>query len=181
MSKERHSPLILLLVIGLIGGAYYLGLQKNSKTQNSTQISSTSETPVPLKTYTDKRFGFSFQYPEEFKVKLENDIEIQYLLSIENSDERYLLEVAPIGKMKDGPSSYPKYPLNRSPQGTKVFGTMTWEYIPPSGFADAGITGATSPTYQIDNGRYRFDFALKNSKEPTPNFEKIISSFKLIN
>ncbi len=167
------NRIFIVLIIGglLIGGGIYLLRPQTEQPQPKV-----IPTPSPVanwQLYKNDRYGFSFKYPEGFEVKVVNDVDAQFLLSIQKADELYYLEVAPVGGM------HPKYPLNRDADGTRKFGDTTWEYIPPTEFGDAGMSAITPAAYQIDNGKYRFDFKLKNPSEHNESFEAIVDSFEL--
>lgn len=74
--------LVLVLVIAVAGGAYYLGrvstkLQPQpTRTQQPTQITSFQDSTVDWKTYTDINEKFLFKYPEE-----------KYLLNTRRTEE----------------------------------------------------------------------------------------------
>lgn len=70
---------MVLLVIGGIAGAYYLGKNTNKTTltpQPTSQVKSSSPTPEPngstetanWKVYTNQKYKFSFKYPENWYV-----------------------------------------------------------------------------------------------------------------
>lgn len=70
--------LSLLVLLGLLGSAYYLGKSKSPKTQSQAPAASvsSSSTPAPaedqkatLKTYTSTKYGFAITYPASWIVE----------------------------------------------------------------------------------------------------------------
>jgi hypothetical protein len=188
VTGQINMPYLILSIIAVsVIGAFYAGTKFTSPVATSLQPTSTpaptqNVTPtIAMKIYRNDTYGFSFEYPEEFSVEVKNDVEAQFLLSIESAQESYSLDVGPIGNIAGQPGNYPEYPLNRSPQGTKVFGGRVWEVIPSTVFGDAGMVFTTPRYYQVDNGKYRYDFFIGETDTETANFEKIVSSFKYDN
>ncbi len=80
-SQKGFAPVLVILglvvILGIAGGAYYLGTIKNkSQPQNPTVTSQTPSSPIPnettnWKTYTNIKSGFSFKYPSGFTLTKE--------------------------------------------------------------------------------------------------------------
>jgi len=75
MPKVMWMILGLLIILGLIGGAYYLGAKSKQANISATEMktspsvvkaSPTPKSQVGWKTYADKQYGFSFQYPSNW-------------------------------------------------------------------------------------------------------------------
>lgn len=120
--NRKGNALIIGIIIGMvvmaaIGGAYYLGIQKNTSATNTVQPQLPSGTvnknvspspsvqPVNLKTYKSSRYGFAFQYPSEWSLSEEpgivNTSETNVLLKIQ--DKEVLGIYAAIPPMGCGP------------------------------------------------------------------------------
>lgn len=82
LPKILLSILGVVVVLGLIGGAYYLGAKSKQANTSATAmkvsptIAEASPTPVHQvgwQTYTDKQYGFSFQYPSNWSFGFVNN------------------------------------------------------------------------------------------------------------
>lgn len=139
--NQRGNALVLGIIIGMIlmgaiVGAYYLGVQKNqlvyntTQTQSSTEISTKTVLPSPtmkpsnLKTYTNSRYGFSFEYPSEWTVSEEpgiiNTSETNVHLKFE--DKQVLGVYAAIPPMGCGPTD-----PSTTKRSTFQIGSQTFE------------------------------------------------------
>lgn len=94
MQKGQTGILILagiVLVIALVGGAYYLGKSATLKSSPAPVVTSPAsrdeQTPQPSpssspsldetanwKTYTSTKYGFTLKYPNDWEIKSENEI-----------------------------------------------------------------------------------------------------------
>jgi hypothetical protein len=180
------------LVIAGLGLAYYYGAKNTQSTQSppalssiapnpSTVVSATTNPTTSWKTYTIAKQGASFKYPADYTVTVKNDVTAQLLLSIKGPTEEYSLDIAPIGQEPGSLIRYSDYPPFSNSDGTKVFNGKTWEHIPARTFGDAGQTFTSGQKYQINNGKYRFDFELITPKDDTPTYEQVLSSFEITN
>lgn len=87
----------LIIALGIASAAYYLGTKKASRPISSSTPIATPQTPQPsptpfstiaeLKTYTNKTYGFSLQYPSRLTVS--NEFPDQSGLSVEFSQQNF--------------------------------------------------------------------------------------------
>lgn len=85
MNQKGFAPILIalgiILILGIVGGTYYLGTLKNQQAVSfgnkpqSQNPGVTSQTPQPTpnetanwKTYTDTKYGFSLKYPINYNV-----------------------------------------------------------------------------------------------------------------
>lgn len=186
-SAKRIVTLIyIVLLIVVVGLQFYLAFYvastdpfqklKDAEALNEKNMQMLTPTPTPdptanWKMYTNSKYSFTFQYPSNFAILAQNDIDAQFLLSIKSEKEEYALDIGPLKK------GYVKYPLNAQPTGTQTIGKTSWEILPPKTFCDAGECGETNLMYQTNNAMYRYDFSMQNPATPTATFTQILSTF----
>src|SRR5688572_20222685 len=96
--NQRGNAFLIGLIIGVfiiiaLFGAYSWG-EKNSIKEKTTPASSlsskvTSASPqvIPqLKNYTNEKYKISFDYPSDMTIKVANDTDSQFVLSLETID-----------------------------------------------------------------------------------------------
>ncbi len=113
-NQKGFTPIILVLimvtVIGIIGGGYlvyrkylnplYLPKHDNppinwEAVQNSNPESSSSAETANWKTYTNNKFGFTIQYPENWEIEGDNPIKVDIVISsLDNSSNLIISPIA---------------------------------------------------------------------------------------
>jgi hypothetical protein len=87
MRQKSFIPIIIVIILAIAGivGAYYFGSKKtniipvpsetpsavatNTPTQTDPTVKSTTDPTVEWKTYISSKYGFSFRYPDGYKVE----------------------------------------------------------------------------------------------------------------
>jgi hypothetical protein len=79
MKQKGFAPIIILILLVLVGGAYYFGITKNKTVPSLVVPVQPSSSPVaqPIadptanwKTYTNKEYGFTVKYPSDAKLRI---------------------------------------------------------------------------------------------------------------
>lgn len=65
--KGFAQILVIILLVAILGGVIYFGMVKGKSSSVTSSPASSSSSTVNWKTYTDTKFGFSFQYPQGAK------------------------------------------------------------------------------------------------------------------
>lgn len=109
-SQKGFSPLFIILgiilVIGIVGGAYYLGKAQNPKPQPQNPVI-TSQTPKPTDQIVNwKKFNsqyFSFSYPNQWQVSVDQNGHPGFLLLVAStvSDQSFFTVSAQDGRADD--------------------------------------------------------------------------------
>jgi hypothetical protein len=184
--KGFIAPLLLaLIVIMLIGGGVYVYQQNKQANQPTTAIS-TTQTPnsqtADWKTYTNTKYGYSLQYPNDWEVDSERQIidetnKILSLVKIHDATDRHVAQIIVNQNewmLKYSTSQVAKIIVNNTPQTAYVF---------PNGYECYGAEPGDDCSFFVipilSNGVWYELHANGDAKTITQLYKDIFLTFKL--
>ena len=169
--------IIILLVLVIVGGLLYFSWQKGMiKTRTNPEVPSTpsiiDNENTNGKPYKNTKYGFSFNYPNEFKLS-EEETPKQFILQLTSQNEELSIDIQ-ISEQASFASSLSKSikTINKN--------VITWTVYPPSYYCDMGMCGDTSIAYETEKSPYRYSIFLNKIEEDSASLDQILSTFKFI-
>jgi len=121
------------------------------------------------KTYTNKKYSYSFKYPKEYTIREEDASTVFYVWLSKDKNDNFRLDIIPSNN--SGSFASRLKPTRKFP-----YNDIIWTEYPKSSYSDAGMSGDTPITLEtLKNGFY---FSLILFKDDLITAEKIVSTFK---
>lgn len=200
MNQRGFTPIYLalgiFLIIGLIGGAYYLGRQESSvnsvknEQQDNDKLDNTEQnlnktqpfkSPISnLQTYTDKKYKFSFQYPNDHYI---NDFTEctngAYAVSVGTKEKNPLCdaELTILVSESDGKTCYPDSSKALSKKDLVIDGLTGKQIV----LENPRGTNKNETLIGILHNNLCFNITNRENLTPQETVDGILSSFRFTN